>query len=310
MAEQKPGGVASFNVGFGKGAGPGEDVGPEGDGGAAQTFRIAVVSHLVAGAEWSLGPTPPPDAVPVDVESFDAVMGAFAPSLAVDVDDPFDPRAPKLRVDLRFGDRKALRPNENRAAGAGPPGARRRPAGGARGGLAPGPDRRGARPARAHPPAAGVGRRGLAGGRRDPHGRRRGAADAARAGRRPCACRRRLALRPGRFRVVGGGAGALQDGARARPDPCPFALHPPRRGGGPRGQRRGRRRPGPGAAARRRAARARLPRAALVESCTTPRCAASSGPGVACACSSSTAIAGRASRSTWSALPPTTSRRR
>jgi type VI secretion system protein ImpC len=105
MAEDRSGGIASFGVGFGERPTEGERAEPA-------PFRVVVVAELVAGPDWSTGRAVPLEPIPIDAESFDRVMGALAPSLAIDVKDPFAPRDPPLRVDLILRDRKALRPNE------------------------------------------------------------------------------------------------------------------------------------------------------------------------------------------------------
>jgi type VI secretion system ImpB/VipA family protein len=108
MAEDRSGGIGSFGVSFGErkaGKDGGEPV-------EERVLRIAVVSELVAGPDWSTGRTPPPHAVRIDAESFDTVMGQLGPSLGIEVDDPFGGSDPPLRVDLVLRERKALRPNE------------------------------------------------------------------------------------------------------------------------------------------------------------------------------------------------------
>jgi type VI secretion system ImpC/EvpB family protein/type VI secretion system ImpB/VipA family protein len=108
MTEDRSGGIASFGVSFGEGT--------KGQGGGEvaddRTLRVAVVAEVVPGADWSTGRTPPLDAVRIDAETFDAVMGQLAPSFAIEVDDPFGESEPPLRVDLVWRDRKAMRPNE------------------------------------------------------------------------------------------------------------------------------------------------------------------------------------------------------
>jgi type VI secretion system protein ImpC len=104
MAEDRSGGVASFGIGFGDGDGaqPSEE----------RTFRVVVIAELVAGADWSTGRVPALEPRRIDAESFDAVMGQLAPSLAIEVSDPFEGSHPPLRVDLLWRDRKSMRPNE------------------------------------------------------------------------------------------------------------------------------------------------------------------------------------------------------
>jgi type VI secretion system ImpB/VipA family protein len=108
MAEDRSGGIASFGVSFGERK-PGKDGGEPVE---ESVFRVAVVAELVAGTDWSTGRTPPPHPVRIDAESFDTVMGQLAPSLGIEVDDPFGGADPPLRVDLVMRDRKSLRPNE------------------------------------------------------------------------------------------------------------------------------------------------------------------------------------------------------
>jgi type VI secretion system protein ImpC len=108
MTEDRSGGIASFGVGFGSrrsgedGAQPVEE----------RSFRVVVIAEAVAGPDWSTGRTPPLDPVRIDAETFDAVMGQLAPSLGIDVTDPFGGGDPPLRVDLLWRDRKSMRPAE------------------------------------------------------------------------------------------------------------------------------------------------------------------------------------------------------
>lgn len=105
MAEDRSGGISSFGVSFGE---------PKGGGAAPeeQTFRVAVIAEVVPSADWSTGRTPPLDPLPFDAQTFDQVMAALAPSLAIDVPDPFGGAERPLRIDLVLRDRKSLRPND------------------------------------------------------------------------------------------------------------------------------------------------------------------------------------------------------
>ena len=105
MVEERTGGIASFGVSFGEPKGGGSE-------GEAASFRVVVVSELVGRPDWSTGRTPPLHPIRVDTESFDRVMGQLAPSLALDVADPFGGGEPPLRVDLIWRDRKSMRPGE------------------------------------------------------------------------------------------------------------------------------------------------------------------------------------------------------
>jgi type VI secretion system ImpB/VipA family protein len=108
MAEQRDAGrasgIASFGVSFG-------DAPPPEEGETKSSLRIVVIAELVPRPDWSAGRPPPGDAMPIDAESFDRVLGGYAPALAIDVDDPFSRDDKPLRVDLLWRDRKSLRPN-------------------------------------------------------------------------------------------------------------------------------------------------------------------------------------------------------
>jgi type VI secretion system protein ImpC len=105
--EDRSGGISAFGVGFGEPKGPSAGTQEE------HAFRIAVIAEVVPSADWSTGRTPPLDPLPIDAQTFDQVMAALAPSLAIDVPDPFDlPGERPLRIDIVLKDRKALRPND------------------------------------------------------------------------------------------------------------------------------------------------------------------------------------------------------
>ena len=90
-----------------------------------RVFRVVVVSQLVPGRDWGTGRVPPLDPIAIEATTFDAVMGQLAPSLRIEVPDPFDGGAPPLAVDLVWRDRKAMRPNEIVAQVPSSPGPRR-----------------------------------------------------------------------------------------------------------------------------------------------------------------------------------------
>jgi len=108
MAEDRSGGVASFGIGFGGRRRDGDGVPPVEE----RTFRVVVIAELVAAADGSTGRTPVLEPRRIDAESFDSVMGALAPSLAIEVGDPFGGSDPPLRINLLWRDRKSMRPNE------------------------------------------------------------------------------------------------------------------------------------------------------------------------------------------------------
>jgi type VI secretion system protein ImpC len=111
MAEQRDAdrasGIASFGVRFGDEPLPEE---PDSKG----SFRIVVLAEVVPRPDWSTGRPPVATVVPIDAESFDRVFGHFAPSFAIEVEDPFSRRAREdkgVRVDFVWRDRKSLRPS-------------------------------------------------------------------------------------------------------------------------------------------------------------------------------------------------------
>jgi len=108
MAEDRSGGIASFGIGFGNRK-QGDDGGQPVE---ERSFRVVVIAEVVAGADWSTGRTPTLDPLRIDAETFDSVMGQLAPSLAIEVSDPFGGSEPPLRVDLVWRDRKSMRPGE------------------------------------------------------------------------------------------------------------------------------------------------------------------------------------------------------
>jgi type VI secretion system ImpB/VipA family protein len=100
-------GIASFGVGFG------DDPPPE-DRESKGAFRIVVLAQVVPGPDASAGRTPSAAPVAIDAESFDRVLSHFAPSFAVEVDDPFaggSRQEKPVPVAFVWRDRKSLRPN-------------------------------------------------------------------------------------------------------------------------------------------------------------------------------------------------------
>src|ERR1019366_4759567 len=80
-------------------------------GGGGGGSDAGVRDELLPRPEWSTGRPAPGDAIAIDAESFDRVFADLAPSLAIDVDDPFSREEKPLRVDLVWRDRKAIRPS-------------------------------------------------------------------------------------------------------------------------------------------------------------------------------------------------------
>ena len=106
MTDKKSGGIASFGVSFGK---PGAADPPA--VGERAPFRVVVLAALTADSEHSTGAPPSTDVLPIDKQSFDAVMGTLAPSFALEISDPFVPTDPPLRVDLKWTELRMLRPD-------------------------------------------------------------------------------------------------------------------------------------------------------------------------------------------------------
>jgi predicted component of type VI protein secretion system len=73
-------------------------------------FRIVAFCELAARDDFAAGSRPRPDPVRIDATTFDLVMVTLGPALVVEVSDPFVPSAPPLAIELRWDDRKALRP--------------------------------------------------------------------------------------------------------------------------------------------------------------------------------------------------------
>jgi type VI secretion system protein ImpC len=109
-AEGKPkGGVASFAVGFGPGSTAGKDEEPQ----AAperSVFVVLVVAELSGRAEYSTRGARGARSIPIDKGSFDAVMAELAPSLVVELPEPWSGKP--QRVDLHFANLKDFRPAE------------------------------------------------------------------------------------------------------------------------------------------------------------------------------------------------------
>ncbi len=98
--------IKSFNVSFGTGS-----LGAPAEESARGPLRIVVLSALSAGAEYSTQAAVAAEPVRVDRLSFDRVMKALGPAFTVEVSDPFSPDGEALKVDLRWPEMKAMRPD-------------------------------------------------------------------------------------------------------------------------------------------------------------------------------------------------------
>jgi type VI secretion system protein ImpC len=102
------GSIASFAVGFAQ-AGEAAGKPPEAELERGE-FVVLVVAELSGRAEYSTRATRSPRLVPVDRSSFDGVMAELAPSIAVEVPEPWSGK--QQRIDLRFASLKDFRPAE------------------------------------------------------------------------------------------------------------------------------------------------------------------------------------------------------
>lgn len=107
--EEKKGGIASFDVGFGGTDVAGVEGRPEGTA-PHGTFRIVALGELVARPDFALSP-PWTEPLRFDRATFDETMATVAPSLAIDVPDPHGPAGKTLRVELRLAALRAFRPD-------------------------------------------------------------------------------------------------------------------------------------------------------------------------------------------------------
>ena len=107
MGDSKSGGISGFDVGFGRPGGPPSP----GEVGERGPLRIVVLSELAAREEYATGPIPIAEPLRIDKVSFDRVMEQVAPSLAVEVEDPFTAGAAAIRVNLRFKELRSMRPD-------------------------------------------------------------------------------------------------------------------------------------------------------------------------------------------------------
>jgi type VI secretion system protein ImpC len=73
-------------------------------------FRISVVAEAGARPEFSTGPEPTSAPLSITRTAFDQVMLEIGPSLAIEVDNVFDPGGKPLAVDLRFSSFKSFKP--------------------------------------------------------------------------------------------------------------------------------------------------------------------------------------------------------
>jgi hypothetical protein len=118
--KERGGGILGLGVAFGStrvaSEGPSRTT-PTGEPSLARgaptggAFRILVIGGFAPGADYATtGPSP---RAPLEVTpaTFDDVMATIEPSLAIDVEDPSDPRGKPLRAKLSFRRMKSFRPD-------------------------------------------------------------------------------------------------------------------------------------------------------------------------------------------------------
>ena len=104
--------IKGFSVWFGSGKkGQSGDGGGSGEGASTSRgpMRIAVLSALCAGDEYSTRAKASAEPMPIDKIAFDRVMAKLAPAFAIELKDPFAPEADPVKVELRFAELKSLR---------------------------------------------------------------------------------------------------------------------------------------------------------------------------------------------------------
>jgi type VI secretion system protein ImpC len=87
-----------------------EDVVGDEDQDEKPTFRIVAIGPLLPGVEHSLEPARSTGPVRIVRGGVDEALGALAPALAVDIQDPHDRRGKPLRVELRFAKMRDFKP--------------------------------------------------------------------------------------------------------------------------------------------------------------------------------------------------------
>ncbi len=107
MSDKKSGGIAGFGIGFGKQG----DASPPQQNEDRAPFRVLVVAELTAKKEASTAASPPEEALSCDKLSLDRLMSQLAPSFVIEVPDPLVAEEAPLRIDLRFAESKAMRPD-------------------------------------------------------------------------------------------------------------------------------------------------------------------------------------------------------
>jgi type VI secretion system ImpB/VipA family protein len=77
-----------------------------------QPLRVCVAAAFGAIAEVSTRSAPQDRVMALDADNFDFVFERFGPAFAIELEDPVDARAPRIKVSLRWSKLAALRPSE------------------------------------------------------------------------------------------------------------------------------------------------------------------------------------------------------
>lgn len=75
------------------------------------SFRFIVVAELAPRENYRLAPLVAPTPLPVTRNNFSSVMGSVVSSVMIDIDDPFEPSRPPIRVPLELNELRAFRPD-------------------------------------------------------------------------------------------------------------------------------------------------------------------------------------------------------
>lgn len=105
MSEEKKGGIAGFRVGFGDESSANEISRERG------AFRVVVLSELAPRHEHATSARASGEPHRIDKYTFDERLSELAGSFAIELPDPFDPNAARVRCDIRLGELRAFRPD-------------------------------------------------------------------------------------------------------------------------------------------------------------------------------------------------------